>query len=191
MHRGAQDFPELTVLENLEIGAYCKRAREKRYETLKLVDDLFPILSERRNHLSSTLSGGQQQMLAIGRALMALPELVIFDEISLGLAPIVIDDIYKTITVINRQGMTMLLVEQSVERSLEIAHRAYVIERGHIMLSGTADVLKRDPRFRQVYFGLQDDTHHEKEDFPNGQADYHSSTDRGHHRAYTNQVPTL
>jgi branched-chain amino acid transport system ATP-binding protein len=148
-------------------------------------------LSERRHHLGSTLSGGQQQMLAIGRALMALPELVIFDEISLGLAPIVIDDLYKTITKINRQGMTILLVEQSVERSLAIAHRAYVIEGGHIMLSDTADVLKRDPRFRQVYFGLQDDTNHEKEDILHGEADYYSSADWGHHRAYTNQVPAL
>ena len=151
---GRKIFPELTVLENLEIGAYCKRAREKRHETLKQVYDLFPILSERRNQLGSTLSGGQQQMLAIGRALMARPELIIFDEISLGLAPIVIDDIYTTIKEINRQGMTTLLVEQSVERSLDVAHRAYVIEHGRIMLSGTAEALKQDPEFRQVYFGL-------------------------------------
>ncbi len=151
---GRKIFPELTVLENLEIGAYCKRAREKRHETLKQVYDLFPILAERRNQLGSTLSGGQQQMLAIGRALMARPELIIFDEISLGLAPIVIDDIYTTIKEINRQGMTTLLVEQSVERSLDVAHRAYVIEHGRIMLSGTAEALKQDPEFRQVYFGL-------------------------------------
>ena len=160
---GRKIFPELTVLENLEIGAHCKRAREKRYETLKQVYDLFPILSERRSQLGSTLSGGQQQMLAIGRALMAQPELIIFDEISLSLAPIVIDDIYLAIKEINRQGMTTLLVEQSVERSLEVAHRAYVIEHGHIILSGTAEVLKRAPGFRQVYFGLQDDANHEKE----------------------------
>jgi branched-chain amino acid transport system ATP-binding protein len=151
---GRKIFPELTVLENLEIGAYCKRAREKRYETLKQVFDLFPILSERRSQLGSTLSGGQQQMLAIGRALMARPELIIFDGVSLGLAPIVIDDIYTTIKEINRQGMTTLLVEQSVERSLDVAHRAYVIEHGRIMLSGTSEALKRDPEFRQVYFGL-------------------------------------
>lgn len=151
---GRKIFPELTVLENLEIGAYCKRAREKRHETLKQVYDLFPILSERRNQLGSTLSGGQQQMLAIGRALMARPELIIFDEISLGLAPIVIDDIYTAIKEINRQGMTTLLVEQSVERSLDVAHRAYVIEHGRIMLGGTAEALQQDPEFRQVYFGL-------------------------------------
>jgi ABC-type branched-subunit amino acid transport system ATPase component len=151
---GRKIFPELTVLENLEIGAYCKRAREKRHETLKQVYDLFPILSERRNQLGSTLSGGQQQMLAIGRALMARPELIIFDEISLGLAPIVIDDIYTAIKEINRQGMTTLLVEQSVERSLDVAHRAYVIEHGRIMLNGTAEALQQDPEFREVYFGL-------------------------------------
>ncbi len=151
---GRKIFPELTVLENLEIGAYCKRAREKRHETLKQVYDLFPILSERRNQLGSTLSGGEQQMLAIGRALMARPELIIFDEISLGLAPIVIDDIYTAIKEISRQGLTTLLVEQSVERSLEVAHRAYVIEHGRIMLSGTAEALKQDAEFRQVYFGL-------------------------------------
>ena len=151
---GRKIFPELTVLENLEIGAYCKRAREKRHETLKQVYDLFSILSERRNQLGSTLSGGEQQMLAIGRALMARPELIIFDEISLGLAPIVIDDIYTAIKEISRQGLTTLLVEQSVERSLEVAHRAYVIEHGRIMLSGTAEALKQDAEFRQVYFGL-------------------------------------
>ncbi len=93
-------------------------------------------------------------MLAIGRALMARPELIIFDEISLGLAPIVIDDIYTAIKEINQQGMTTLLVEQSVERSLDVAHRAYVIEHGRIMLSGTAEALKQDAEFRQVYFGL-------------------------------------
>ncbi len=188
---GRKIFPELTVLENLEIGAYCKRAREKRYQTLKQVYELFPILYERRSQLSSTLSGGQQQMLVIGRALMVQPELIIFDEISLGLAPMVIDDIYATIKEINRQGMTTLLVEQSVERSLEVAHRAYVIEHGHIVLAGTSEVLKRDPKFRQVYFGLQDDSNYKKEDLLYGQADYHSSVDRGHHRPDTNQVPAV
>jgi len=188
---GRKIFPELTVLENLEIGAYCKRAREKRHETLRQVYELFPILSERRGQLGSTLSGGQQQMLAIGRALMARPELIIFDEISLGLAPVVIDNIYATIQKINRQGMTTLLVEQSVERSLAVAHRAYVIEHGQIMLSGTAQVLKRDPEFRQVYFGLQDDTSHDKEDFPYGQVDYHGSVDRGYHRPNADQASAL
>jgi branched-chain amino acid transport system ATP-binding protein len=151
---GRKIFPELTVLENLELGAYCAHARVKRHETLKQVYDLFPILAERRNQLGSTLSGGQQQMLAIGRALMARPELIIFDEISLGLAPIIIDELYKAITEINRQGMTILLVEQSVQRSLDIAQCAYIIEHGRIVLSGTAASLRQNAEFRQAYFGL-------------------------------------
>jgi len=151
---GRKIFPELTVLENLELGAYCQRARQKRQETLKMVHDLFPILAERRNQLGSTLSGGQQQMLAIGRALMARPELIIFDEVSLGLAPIIIDELYNAIVEINRQGMTILLVEQSVQRSLDIAQRAYIIEHGRIVLSDTAAELKQNTDFRQAYFGL-------------------------------------
>ncbi len=151
---GRKIFPELTVLENLELGAYCKHARAKQRETLKQVYDLFPILAERRSQLGSTLSGGQQQMLAIGRALMARPELIIFDEISLGLAPIIINELYIAIGEINRQGMTILLVEQSVQRSLGIAQRAYVIEHGHIVLSGTAESLRENAEFRRAYFGL-------------------------------------
>jgi branched-chain amino acid transport system ATP-binding protein len=151
---GRKIFPELTVLENLELGAYCKHARSQRRETLKQVYDLFPILAERRNQLGSTLSGGQQQMLAIGRALMAKPELVIFDEVSLGLAPIIIDELYRAIVEINRQGMTILLVEQSVQRSLDIVQRAYVMEHGRMVLSGTAQSLKNNTDFRQAYFGL-------------------------------------
>jgi ABC-type branched-subunit amino acid transport system ATPase component len=151
---GRKIFPELTVLENLELGAYCKHARQQRHETLKQVYDLFPILAERRNQLGSTLSGGQQQMLAIGRALMAKPELIIFDEISLGLAPIIIDELYRAIVEINRQGMTILLVEQSVQRSLDIVQRAYVMEHGRMVLSGTAQSLKNNTDFRQAYFGL-------------------------------------
>jgi branched-chain amino acid transport system ATP-binding protein len=151
---GRKIFPELTVLENLELGAYCKRARVKRHETLKQVYNLFHVLAERRHQRGSTLSGGQQQMLAIGRALMARPELIIFDEISLGLAPIVIDELYKAIAEINRQGMSVLLVEQSVQRSLNIAQRAYIIEHGQIVLSGTVESLRENAEFRQVYFGL-------------------------------------
>ncbi len=151
---GRKIFPELTVLENLELGAYCKRARGQRQQTLRRVYDLFPILAERRDQLGSTLSGGQQQMLAIGRALMAQPELIIFDEISLGLAPIVIDDLYRAIVEINRQGVTVLLVEQSVQRSLDIAHRAYIIEHGRIVLTGTAEELRQNEQFRRAYFGI-------------------------------------
>jgi branched-chain amino acid transport system ATP-binding protein len=151
---GRKIFPELTVLENLELGAYCKHARQQRRETLRQVYDLFPILAERRDQLGSTLSGGQQQMLAIGRALMAKPELIIFDEVSLGLAPIIIDELYRAIVEINRQGMTILLVEQSVQRSLDIVQRAYVMEHGRMVLSGTAQSLKNNTDFRQAYFGL-------------------------------------
>jgi branched-chain amino acid transport system ATP-binding protein len=151
---GRKIFPDLTVFENLEMGAYCRRARARRHETMQRVFELFPILAERRNQLGNTLSGGQQQMLAIGRALMSLPELLIFDEISLGLAPLVIDDIYAAISEINQQGTTILLVEQSVQRSLSIAHRAYVIEHGQIVLTGTAESLHNNAEFRKVYFGL-------------------------------------
>jgi branched-chain amino acid transport system ATP-binding protein len=151
---GRKLFPELTVQENLEIGAYCRRARDKRQSTMRQVYDLFPILAERRNQIASTLSGGEQQMLAIGRALMALPRLIIFDELSLGLAPLVIDSLYKTIREINRQGITVLLVEQNVHRSLEVADRAYIIERGRIVLSGTSKALKHNEHVKQAYFGL-------------------------------------
>ena len=151
---GRKLFPELTVQENLEIGAYCRRAREKRHSTMKQVYTLFPILGERRHQIANTLSGGEQQMLAIGRALMALPDLIIFDELSLGLAPLVIDSLYHAILQINGQGTGILLVEQNVHRSLEVADRAYIIERGRIVLSGTAEALGRDEHVKQVYFGL-------------------------------------
>jgi branched-chain amino acid transport system ATP-binding protein len=151
---GRKIFPEMTVQENLQLGAYCRRGRVHRDETLRRIFELFPVLAERRDQLGSTLSGGEQQMLAIGRALMARPDLIIFDEISLGLAPVVIDQLYTAIEQINREGTTVLLVEQSVERSLDTAHRAYVIERGRIALSGPAEELRADPQFRRVYFGL-------------------------------------
>jgi branched-chain amino acid transport system ATP-binding protein len=151
---GRKLFPELTVKENLEIGAYCNRARDKRASTIEQVYELFPVLAERRNQIASTLSGGEQHMVAIGRALMALPELIIFDELSLGLAPLVIESLYKAIIKINRRGTTILLVEQNVHRSLEVADRAYIIERGRIVLSGTSESLKQDEHVKQAYFGL-------------------------------------
>jgi branched-chain amino acid transport system ATP-binding protein len=151
---GRKLFPELTVEENLEIGAYCARARDKRRTTLNEVYDLFPILSERRRQIVNTLSGGEQQMVAIGRALMARPELIIFDELSLGLAPIIIDSLYDAIGKINEQGTTVVLVEQNVHRSLEVADRAYIIERGRIVLSGTAEALAQDDHVKQAYFGF-------------------------------------
>lgn len=151
---GRKLFPDLTVQENLEIGAYCRRARQTRQTTINDVYALFPALADRRWQIVSTLSGGEQQMVAIGRALMARPELIIFDELSLGLAPIIIDSLYDAITKINEQGMTVLLVEQNVHRSLEVADRAHIIERGRIALSGTADELIRNDHVKEAYFGL-------------------------------------
>ena len=151
---GRKLFPKLTAEENLEMGAYCRRARDKRLSTIEQIYELFPLLAERRNQITSTLSGGEQQMVAIGRALMALPELIIFDELSLGLAPLVIDSLYKAIIEIKRRGTTILLVEQNVHRSLEVADRVYIIERGRIVLSGTSESLKQDQHIKQAYFGL-------------------------------------
>jgi len=151
---GRKIFPELTVLENLELGAYNKRARQRRKQTLREVFDLFPILEEKKNQLGTLLSGGQQQMLAIGRALMSLPDFLILDEVSLGLAPVVIDQLYKAIVEINRRGTTILLVEQSIQRCLDTVHRAYVIEHGRIVLSGSAEELKNNEEFKKAYFGV-------------------------------------
>ncbi len=151
---GRKLFPDLTVYENLEIGAYCKRARSQRQSTIDRIFDLFPILAKRRNQIASTLSGGEQQMLAIGRALMGRPDLIIFDEVSLGLAPIIIDNLYDAIMEINHKGTTILLVEQNVHRSLSVADHAYIIERGRIALSGTAEALSRDKYVKEAYFGL-------------------------------------
>jgi branched-chain amino acid transport system ATP-binding protein len=145
----------MTVLENLEIGAYPKHAREKRFDTIKWIYELFPRLEERAGQLGGTLSGGEQQMLAIGRALMALPELIIFDEISLGLAPKIIDDIYEIIPKIVEHGTTVLLIEQNVHRSLSIADRAYILERGRVTLTGSAQELIENQEIQGAYFGLE------------------------------------
>ena len=116
--------------------------------------DLFPVLEEKKHQLGTLLSGGQQQMLAIGRALMSLPDFLILDEVSLGLAPVVIDQLYKAIVEINRRGTTILLVEQSIQRCLDTVHRAYVMEHGRIVLSGTAEELKNNEEFKKAYFGV-------------------------------------
>ena len=152
---GRKIFPLMTVRENLDLGAYPTRARAQREQSLAHVYDLFPVLAERADQLGGTLSGGEQQMLAIGRALMARPELIIFDEISLGLAPLIIDALYNAIVRINEEGTTILLVEQNVHRSLSIADRAYIIERGHITLAGTARELRENPEVQSAYFGLE------------------------------------
>lgn len=152
---GRKIFPLMTVQENLEMGAYPPRARAQRQQTLEQVFALFPRLRERARQLGRTLSGGEQQMLAIGRALMALPRLLILDEISLGLAPLIIDDLYRTIREINEQGTTILLVEQNMHRSLEVADRAYILEHGRIILSGTASEISSNPDVQQAYFGFE------------------------------------
>ena len=152
---GRKIFGHMTVRENLEIGAYPRHARPKRHDTLAWIYELFPVLKERAAQLGGTLSGGEQQMLAIGRALMALPDLVVFDEISLGLAPRIIDTIYETIPVIAANGTTVLLIEQNVHRSLAIADRAYILERGSIAMSGSARDLMQNKEIQEAYFGLK------------------------------------
>lgn len=154
---GRKIFPRMTVRENLEIGAYPPRARAQRLETIENIFALFPRLEERAEQMGGTLSGGEQQMLAIGRALMALPDLIILDEVSLGLAPLIVEDLYRTIREINGAGTTVLLVEQNVHRSLQIAHRAYIIERGRITLSGPSVDLMEDPAVQEAYFGFSEE----------------------------------
>jgi len=150
---GRRVFPTLTVLENLELGSY-RRGREHRVENLERIVAIFPHLRERLSQSAGTLSGGEQQMLAIGRGLMAEPKLLILDEPSLGLAPVLVDELFSLIRTINRQGLTILLVEQNVARSLEIASRAYVIEQGYIALSGSAAELARNEDVRRSYLGV-------------------------------------
>jgi branched-chain amino acid transport system ATP-binding protein len=152
---GRQLFPNLTVLENLRLGAYARNLSTAAMRTeIDRIHVLFPVLLERRQQLAGTLSGGQQQMLAIGRALMAGPMLLIMDEPSLGLAPLLVSQLFSLIVQINQMGTTILLVEQNAVASLRIAHRAYVLESGKIALSGVAKDLLNDPRVRDVYLGL-------------------------------------
>jgi branched-chain amino acid transport system ATP-binding protein len=151
---GRQIFPSLTVEENLEMGALLPRARVAMRPTMEEVFALFPRLAERRDQAAGTMSGGEQQMLAIGRCLMGRPELIMFDEPSLGLAPALVQDLFKTIRALNQRGLTILLVEQNVVASLKLASRAYVLENGRIVLAGTgADLLAND-RVRQAYLGV-------------------------------------
>ncbi len=151
---GRQVFPTLTVAENLDIGAMLPRARAARVKNRERVLSLFPVLAERQRQAAGTLSGGEQQMLAIGRCLMGAPELIMFDEPSLGLAPTIIHDVLNTIRALNRDGMTCLLVEQNVAQSLKLASRAYVLENGRVTLSGSGAELLADDRVRTAYLGL-------------------------------------
>ena len=151
---GRQVFPSLTVLENLEMGAMIPRARAGAKRALEDVFALFPRLKERTDQVAGTMSGGEQQMLAIGRCLMGAPELIMFDEPSLGLAPLVVQEVLHTIRLLNQRGLTILLVEQNVAVSLRISQRAYVLENGRIVMSGSGDELLHNDRVRQAYLGL-------------------------------------
>jgi branched-chain amino acid transport system ATP-binding protein len=150
---GRQVFPSLTVEENLEMGALLPRARDKLGEQIAKVYDTFPRLSERRTQLAGTMSGGEQQMLAIGRCLMGQPELIMFDEPSLGLAPALVQELFRVIRMLNERGHPIILVEQNVAVSLKLARRAYVLENGRIVMDGTGEALLHDDRVRQAYLG--------------------------------------
>jgi len=151
---GRQVFPSLSVQENLEMGAMTARARASGKAALGEVFGMFPRLKERREQLAGTLSGGEQQMLAIGRCLMGRPDLIMFDEPSLGLAPTIVQEVFAIIRELNRAGLTILLVEQNVAVSLKISQRAYVLENGRVVMSGGGMELLGDDRVRQAYLGL-------------------------------------
>jgi len=151
---GRRLFPFMSVAENLLLGAHADRARGERDRTLAHVYGLFPVLGERRTQLAGSLSGGEQQMCAIGRALMARPRVLMLDEPTLGLAPVLVAKIFETVRVINGQGVTVLLVEQNVRQALTLAHRACVLESGRLVLEGQARDLLGDERLKRAYLGL-------------------------------------
>ena len=150
---GRRIFGTMTVAENLDLGAYARRDRSEMPGDLDEIYRLFPRLAERRKQVAGTMSGGEQQMLAVGRALMSRPQLLLLDEPSLGLAPLLVKEIFNVIARIREQGVTVLLVEQNAHLALEIADRAYVLETGHITLHGDAKTLARDPRIKAAYLG--------------------------------------
>ena len=147
-------FPEMTVLENLQMGAYLSRAREKLAESLDWVYGLFPVLKTRQSQLAGTLSGGEQQMVAIGRGLMSMPRLLILDEPSLGLAPMLVAEVFQVIHKINQEGVAILLVEQDAHQSLKISNRAYLLENGSIAMGGKASELLETDYIRESYLGI-------------------------------------
>ena len=151
---GRRLFAEMTVEENLDMGSLRGEAREKRAETKEMVFDLFPRLRERRRQYAGTLSGGEQQMVAIGRGLMSRPRLLMFDEPSLGLSPILVRDIFNVISDIRAEGTTVLIVEQNVKQTLSIADRAYVLENGRVVMEGTGRALLNDEHVRTAYLGV-------------------------------------
>jgi branched-chain amino acid transport system ATP-binding protein len=151
---GRQLFPQLNVEDNLRMGSYLKRTKENREKNLKYVYELFPVLAERKNQEAQTLSGGEQQMLAIGRALMQDPKLIMFDEPSLGLSPLLVQEMFKIIRELSRQGRTILLVEQNVRQALKIADYSYVLENGRVVHRGTGAELAQDPKVQEAYLGI-------------------------------------
>ena len=151
---GRRLFPYMTVYENLVVGAYTKRAYEKFEDSLEFVYNLFPVLKKFRNRMARTLSGGERQMLAIARALMSRPQLLLMDEPSLGLAPKIVAQVFKVIEDLRNEGITILLVEQNARKALELADRGYVIETGHIVLSGKAEELLANDMVKKAYLGM-------------------------------------
>uniref|UniRef100_A0A7C2K0R9 ABC transporter ATP-binding protein n=1 Tax=candidate division WOR-3 bacterium TaxID=2052148 RepID=A0A7C2K0R9_UNCW3 len=151
---GRRIFPELTVIDNLILGAFPRRARRFVDENLKFVFFLFPRLEERKKQIAKTLSGGEQQMLSIGRGLMSAPKILLLDEISLGLAPVIINSLYKALKIIREKGIAILFVEQNVRKSLEEADRAYILEGGKIVLSDSCHNLKNHHKVKELYFGV-------------------------------------
>jgi branched-chain amino acid transport system ATP-binding protein len=152
---GRRIFPDMSVVDNLVIGSYSGSARVKKSENIEKVYEHFPKLRERRKQIAKTLSGGEQQMLAIGRGLMADPKLMLIDEMSLGLAPIVIDELFRALKKIKERGITILFVEQNVRRTLKEADRAYILENGRVVLSGDAAQLCEEDQVKKAYFGIE------------------------------------
>ena len=151
---GRRLFPQMTVLDNLEIGAFLKEARTNRHSTLDWIWEIFPVLRERSQQIAESLSGGEQQMLAIGRALMARNKFLILDEMSLGLSPLLVKTIFRIVGQINKAGISIFIVEQNVPMTLRISRRAYIIENGHIVGEGDAKALLKSPHVREAYLGI-------------------------------------
>ncbi len=151
---GRQLFPKMTVEENLRAGAYLGRAKPRKARNLERVYQIFPRLQERRTQVAETMSGGEQQMLAIGRALMQDPELIMFDEPSLGLSPLLVEEIFRVIKMLHSEGLTIFLVEQNVKQTLKVADYCYVLENGRIVQEGTGRELEADPKVREAYLGF-------------------------------------